>query len=61
MQEPISRRSILGLAGAGAALAAALLLGGCRDDAGGQGGEDVGGQGDDEGGMGSGSRGKRRH
>jgi hypothetical protein len=54
MQEPISRRSILKLAGAGAALAAALLLGSCRGDASDQGG------GGDEGGMGSGSRGKRR-
>lgn len=58
MPEPISRRAILKLAGAGAALAAGLLLGACR------GGSDEGAGSDggngDEGGMGSGSRGRRR-
>jgi hypothetical protein len=59
MQEPISRRAVLKLAGATAALAAGLLLGACRND----GGDDGGGNGGDapEGGMGSGNRGRRRN
>jgi hypothetical protein len=57
MQEPISRRAVLKLAGAGAALAASVLLGACRNDGndGGSGGSD------NEGGMGSGNRGRRRN
>ena len=59
MQEPISRRAVLELAGAGAVLAAGLLLGACRSD----GGDGGGGNGGDapEGGMGSGNRGRRRN
>jgi hypothetical protein len=59
MQEPISRRAIFKLAGAGAVLAAGLLLGACRGDAGDEGGG--GGGGENEGGMGSGNRGRRRN
>ncbi|HEX6675576.1 MAG TPA: hypothetical protein VF486_11175 [Actinomycetes bacterium] len=59
MQEPISRRAVLELAGAAATLAAGLLLGACRSDGNGDGG----GNGGDppEGGMGSGNRGRRRN
>jgi hypothetical protein len=56
MQEPMSRRAILRLTGAGAVLAAGLLLGACRGDGG-----DEGGGGENEGGMGSGNRGRRRN
>jgi hypothetical protein len=59
MQEPISRRKILELAAAGAVLAAGLLLGACRGDAGDEGSS--GGGGENEGGMGNGSQGRRRN
>ena len=56
MQEPVSRRAVLRLAGAAAALAASVLLGACRSDGdGGNGGDPP------EGGMGSGNRGRRRN
>ncbi len=60
MQEPISRRAVLQLAGAAAVLAAGLVLGACRSDQNGDGGGGNGG-GPPEGGMGSGDRGRRRN